>query len=538
MHAYYPLVVVFLMAFAWFLCLNLFASDWLIGYDVYYHARHAASLWRGEAMSLPVFSTISREQSDLYYLYHWSLAPFTAWFTGDNYQALITGTKIHNALAIATMLSVFFWLLRSLLKESGAADSNRTTSRATLGTVLLLAISPMFRIRLFDARPHIVSITLLLLIVYFLWRQKKWPIFVIAAISPLTYSVSFFVLIPVVLYILSDWLFYRTRYPSRTAASFSLMAIAGLIFGILLHPDPQHYLFNAYSLHARALITNYTEHLPEGSELSPLEVWSGDWLWVAVIVASVITQLGPSTLRKKPRTRQHFFEYYLLIQAAFFTPLAVIVSRTVEYAVPFVILYSTLVLARSSTVSMAQLAHRLHFLKFLRPLRRRPAIVILALVLYASIALSLKARSFSRYIPPPDATYQAAQIIKENSEMQDIVFFTAFSDYPQLVFFNNDNRYITGMGAIFTYAFSPQKYWLWQHTAAADEKICAAATCEESTHDLHQAIAQEFGAKFVYLNFRHNVEPLRQKLATDPRFTEVFRDSAEPEIMVYKVNEP
>lgn len=115
---YWPLLVFVAYALS-FAAFNFASSDGLIGFDVYYHARHANSFRTGEEISLPVFSTLSREQSSLYWLYHLSLAPFTAAFTGENFSALIIGTKIHNSLALASLLTVFFCLARYLFEASG-----------------------------------------------------------------------------------------------------------------------------------------------------------------------------------------------------------------------------------------------------------------------------------------------------------------------------------------------------------------------------------------------------------------------------------
>jgi hypothetical protein len=232
--------------------------------------------------------------------------------------------------------------------------------------------------------------------------------------------------------------------------------------------------------------------------------------------------------------------------------MAVTISRAVEYALPCTLLYITVALARSGpgllkqteevlTEAAQRISKIFRVLLVLtgqvKRLSQRTMLLTFLTALYGITLLSLDAVNMDRYHPKYHTIKGAAEVIRKNSQDGEIVFFLDFSDYPGLVFFNNQNRYITGMGSIFTYTHAAHTYWLWHHVVIGDKKICSQRTCEQGTHDIYDVIHGEFNAAFVFLDYRDGDNPLIEKIREDARFTELFRADDQAKIVVYKVNE-
>ena len=112
--------------------------------------------------------------------------------------------------------------------------------------------------------------------------------------------------------------------------------------------------------------------------------------------------------------------------------------------------------------------------------------------------------------------------------------------YPSLVLFDPHDRYIMGMGSIFTYLYSRDLYWHYVHIVRGDE-ICPRRKCAEgSGSDLYDTLKEVFKASYVFIDeegpgAKGKATPEFVKhMDEDERFTKAYIDPDYPSVSVYK----
>lgn len=522
-------LLVFIFFLFLFLIINFSATPLASPDDTYYHIKHAQTYWSGEKMNMPVFSSLDYPGADLYLGYHLLLAPFTFAFNGSNYTALLAGSKIFHSIAVALIFTTFYLIARQLLQDHTKQNYAAYFSFLALaGTFFLFIGSLNFTNRLLFQRPHVISITLLLLGFYFTIKKKYRWLFLVSASFPLLYSVSFIILIPPLIYAICWHLYNRTWHLAKQAYFPLIVTLLGLALGILLHPDSLHYLYNAYYVHLLAIINLYLHATIEGSELYAARKLHIELLWLIpyLTILSYVTY-GYFMDKKFPRIITFTFEkFYLSALTLFFFILAIIIQRAIEYLIPFVSLFLVWVTSEDLLPVIKK--------KYLLSMRAIFIIATSAYFIFVATHFIWQTKS----LPPYDRYKNAARFIQENSAPGSIIFTQAFSNYPQLVFFNNYNRYVMGMGSIFTYVNRPDLYWLYHHIIKQG-KACPQKNCGPADFiSAHEAINNYFNAKFVFYDASNVINELGDKeflrdLEHDPRFKKIFTDKNFPEISVY-----
>ncbi len=529
----WPACLVFIAFAALFLVISFAGPSLASPFDPYYHLKHAQTYWSGEDMNMPVFSTMNSPGADLYVGYHLLIAPFTYFFNGSNYQALINGFKVFHAAAAALLFFAFYLIFKSILRDYVKKIKHSDAVKiALLATLFLFLISPGFTSRMLYQRPHVISTILLLLAFYFTLTKKHWLLFLTAAVSPLLYSISFVVLIPAFFYAACYHLYYRTPRLNYRVHAPLIYALLGLAAGIWLHPHSLHYIYNAYFVHILAVIRVYTEPMSlEGAELYAARNLHHEIAWLVALLFFFVHLYYARFIDKKMpcRVRMSFPKFYLLGLTLFFFILGIFIQRAIEYLIPFAVL----LLAWAAADDLAPLIR-----KIVPPPRY---LLLLPLAVFFLVETAYYSESIGS-LPAYDQTRSAAEFIKNNSSPGDTVFHRRFSDYPRLVFFNSQNRYIMGMGAVFTYVHSPRKYLLYRHIAvegrACFEKECSA----DNEISVYEAMRREFNASFVYYEKPggenkedEHEDKFFQALREDERFKKVYTDKNYPEIMVYSL---
>jgi hypothetical protein len=480
--------------------IKLSSPAFLSSADPYYHIKHANTYWTGEKMGLPVFSTINKDGADLYPLYHLALAPFTAFFKGDNYEVLIIGSKIFHSIIAALFLAVFFEVARRVLRQGRHKYSeSRTVFWAVVGTFFLFVAPFTFAFRLFLPRPHLFAMLAVFLSFYFLLRKRYLPLFLLAAAFPLFYSVSFLILIPVFIYIFCDLLYNRACLKKLKSYLPLAPVLGGLSLGVWLHPQPLHYLYNGYLIHILALFHRFKLNVIEGAELYAYDLTPRDWIWFVPLIMVMVFFITRLIGWRNMRRALTFGQFYLLTLAFSFMWVFIVVERATEYFMPLAVLamlwvavdhaYPSFKRAVESPKQTAAAGkpdagvggstrrkaeellrgfmsalweRRLFFRSFFLAVL---GAYFLGTLISLAYQMSLGASDLEKYSA-------AARFMREHSQEGDIVFHPQFENYPRLVFLNNKNRYIAGMGSTFTYQYDPAKYWLWRHIVEGEDIIC------------------------------------------------------------------
>lgn len=515
--------------------------------DPYYHITHAQSIWSGTAMSLPQISSIGEVQPILWHTFHLFLSPFTAFFSGNNFETLIAGAKVGYSVLFGLFFVLFYYTVSRLLAATTAITPKNLRLYGLASLLMVVALSPSFTYRIFMLRPHIISIAIILLSILFIMRKDWMPLFLTAAIFPFAYSSFYLILIPPLIYILAKGSYHFLKERQTGFFTPLLLVISGSAFGIVLHPDSLDYLYNALYVPISSILARFFTNLPLGAELYSPSIFKGELAWLIPLTA-IIGIFGIYIIdRKKAPDSLAFKEWFLLSLCAGYLLLFIGISRSSEYLIPLTVILFIIT-----------------FVNFALPLTQRipallqdsfPGVSRLTKEFFAAknkiffqklflgifVALSTLNLIFVGLMlskQPAHTLFQpASKYIQNRAAPGETIFHDAWGDYPRLVFFNKNNQYLMGMGPVYTYYHDTDLYWLWHHLASSPY-VCPKKECTEDTHqDPYTVIREKFDARFVFT--AHEVDTtteFEKKIETDPRFQKALSYTREgKDVVVYRL---
>lgn len=552
-------VAVFLLFASVFNLIYSLSAGYMVVDDIYYHAAHAISYFQGTVFKYPVFSTYSTRPVDLYYGYHWLMSLFVRSFDGHNFGAILRNLEFMNSLLASLYLTVLYLITDNLLRIHFNLSRVKSMTLAFVSVTALYAISPVFDFRLIIIRPHVFSSLFMLLSFYFVSRGKVWPIFLLSVILPFFYSLSLLLVIPPLVYAVCLCWYKQFKVGVKDWSYPLLFTLIGLLIGIMLRPDSLNYLYNGYFIHLMALVTSKLALTSEGTELYKTIPTYIDLLWFMPFAVSISAYAFRYIKLRSFEKTLSLFRFYLSVMTVSLFILFMVFNRASEYFFPFLALFVTLtlyevftlpvdhwfkILPKGNSVSywFPEVLKEL-YQWFIKNKKVSKIVSITALILFfCSVTFGLLNLLIKQM---PEDRYQAgAQFIEVDSGGQGIVFTQFFHLYGPLVFYNPKNQYIMGMGSIFTYEYSKELYYLWQHIVSG-EKICPKENCVETDEslDLYDTLKSRFKANYVFMDSSTKVGTLSvdntpkfsAELEKDARFLKVFTDPKYPEIIVYKL---
>jgi hypothetical protein len=126
----------------------------------------------------------------------------------------------------------------------------------------------------------------------------------------------------------------------------------------------------------------------------------------------------------------------------------------------------------------------------------------------------------------PNRYRGAATWLRKYSPPGSVVFNAGWGAFPDLFFWNQQNRYINGMDPIFMYAFDQKLYWEAHHLASgrATRVTCALPACQESeVRDTYAVLTNDFKASYLFVEKR--LTPLLYEYGrSDSRFRLLYED--------------
>ncbi len=459
------------------------------GFDAYRHVKQASRLISepramfADPWHLAYFWP---KPVDAWFGYHLLLSPFTLLFD------LITAVKLFSSLIFGATAYVMFLLLRHLNL------SHR------IGWVLLtMTGSAVVLTRATTVRPYMLSVFLTLLAA--LWAAKSQPVklALISALHALSYSMFFLVVMaPAV------WLLVRR---DRRSLITALACGVGVCAGVLANPYfPESLRFDI--IQASVVQTGLKAHVQLGGELLPV---TSPWFLAGAIPVFVLWGIALFFyIRDWKRTKLSPFSNLCLIVSIATLIGTFRVGRTIDFYVPFAILFSAAVLEP-------------HLAKI-----KKDLIYIAALL---ALVCGFNVFSAYKYVlaTPPLAKYRGAAEYLRTHAPDELVVNAQWADYQFLFFLNSRNRYLIGIEPTFMYVRDPQKYWLWQHIAYDDATTCPSEHCADSERvPIASTVRNELGSQ--YLLAEHAMNPrVEAALRQDSSVQEVYRDSA---FSVFKIN--
>ena len=465
-----------------FLALILLSSSIAGGDDAYRHVRFAHRLvtepraalsdpWR-----LPYFWP---KPWDVWFGYHLLLAPFTL------VLPLIVSVKLLGALLWG--LTVF--VLLRFLDALGARWSRVWVILAVAGSTVVL-----YRAAL--VRPFLFSILLVLLATRYVIEDRPRRLAAVCFLHALSYSIFFFPAIPAGLYLL-------IRRDRRMVIAVA-WCVFGMLAGLAANPFFPENIKVSWQAALEPFLGEAAAVLDLGGELRPM---NAGWILTALPVFAVwLPALAALCVRLK-RQRPTAPQTLLLGISVLFLASAFRTARSMDYFVPFAVLFAASILSAWIETHREKAAYGFGFL-----------FLMSGFLLVPAMGTMRDAPSIDRF--------RAASEFLARQEPDALVVNTHWQHYTVLYFWNWRSRYVAGIDPSFWYAHDVRRYWLWRHMADDQLPVCAQSDCRNAELvRLEDAVTIGLGGRYVIVDRQENPK-LDAALRGNQRMHEAFRDAA------------
>lgn len=568
---------IFLFAFSFTIIPQLFVPEFTSSDDPYYHVSHAHAYWSNTSIEYPSFSTLSTRPVDLWFLYHVLMAPFTFLFNGTNHEVLVLGSKFYHAFLASLFALLLYFTAKSYadkvrplyLKQmnlSGASLAGILSPHiiGVCSVMALIAVSDLFSARIFVlTRPHVLMIILTLLAAWSIISGRLWLLFLASALAPLSYSFSLLVFTPALALFLSSLIIELSWSSVQRALVPLLITAAGITLGVFLHPGSENYLFNAWMVPALSLLTALSRTLvpggPQGETATPAEFAAlPDMGLVYLVLLALATTLCIARivgyLRRKRSAASEYTpgartELMFFIIGAGFSFIMIFIQRAVEYAAPFLMVALVTYLGlfivpktRSIHESFAARpgeigdAYR-SLINLIGSLSRERPIKIATYVFLISTFIIIP---FTRNVVLVYTNrhslheYKAAANFIYGNASGGTTLLAEFNYYPQLVFFEPEAKYSSGMDPRFTHLFN-EELGVDAENFSRGKPICGKRVCVNTAlKDAYETL-KGYGITLIFANASSTSTHILKSLEADSRFKKVFSDPHYPQISVYSL---
>jgi hypothetical protein len=226
--------------------------------------------------------------------------------------------------------------------------------------------------------------------------------------------------------------------------------------------------------------------------------------------------------RSLSRADRTFLWSSLALAAVFFVATVAITKRTTPLWATFSVVFAAKVFA-----CFLDPAHRSE-----RPFLKEDARLIIAFavaaifvaMLWDGIDQSVLQRRWLSI--DPYRMRASADWLKSHARPGDIVFNVNWDAFPELFFWDTDQRYVSGLDPVFLFAYSRDLYWKshYLQTGAATDHTWGSAQEVGRGEDTYAVLRQDFKASYVVLSTGRNAA-LYRYMVGDGRFTAGFRDA-------------
>jgi hypothetical protein len=438
---------------------------------------------------------------DQHFLYHVFLMPFT------HLMNPIQGAKLATVFLGSGLLMLFYWLLRS-----------QKIKFAFGFTLALLATMPfVFRINLVKA--PVVSVILLILGLYLLFKHHYKLLFLLSFVFVWAYGGFILIVIFSGLYacvsVAYDWV--RSR---RIGALFMIIthnreirllvvAILGVLAGLIINPYFPHNLNFYWHQLVQIGIINYRSIIPVGNEwysYSFFDLTANTALVTILVLASVLA----SVIQWRVPTKKTVT--LLLIYILFFA-FTLKSRRYVEYYVPFGILFSAFALGQH----LYHLDWRRVWSKGMDMYLRHRIIGTILVVYFLTTIPTVIIKDVNSTHHDFTSGISVGRFagvsawLSGNSRPGDIIFHSSWDEFPVLFYHNAKDYYIAGLDPTFTYKYSQSLY-----------RQMVDITVGNQLTDLHRLISDNFHASYVLVEANHF--KMDANIRSNAGFTEVYKD--------------
>jgi hypothetical protein len=406
------------------------------------------------------FSWLSDHYADKELLFHLIFAPLTS-------LDYITASRIVGTLCGAGILSAIYVILRmERIRHPG------------VWALLPLAASASFTFRFALVRPHLLSISLALLLLWAIVRNRLWLVATISAVYPWAY-VAFWQIPLLMLVSAETCRFLSIRKIEWRPALTVLLGIAG---GLALHPNVGNLLQLNWIQMTNVLLQNAWSQktgFDLGTEFLPptLATW-----FLKLMLAALMT--GYALIIGWRERKSDMLPLAFTLAALGFGILTARTFRFVEYFVPL----AAVACAFSSRYSAARLL---------------PAAILTLAVIYTMIFGNdtyLRLARRGNDIPPA-----LAEKLRKEIPPGAQVFTPDWQLTGSYLLALPERRFIVALDPTFFAVKDPELYRTWFNIA------------REAPPDLTDVMRQRFNARYVLFFDKPEFRPLLARLSSDSR---------------------
>ncbi len=471
--------------------------------DSFYHARITAlMLDQGSYIKkfpwLPLTS-LADSYIDHHLLYHIFLLPFIALF------GPLWGIKIATTFASGAVFFVFWVLLTRCVP---LPPSKKKAFLVTVFTASLV-FNELFLLRVnLEKIPALGMLwllagiyaitsmrvkTLFFLSLFYVWLHSGWP------------------LLPLVSVV--GWTAYKFE---KKYLWIPIASCAGALSGLIINPYfPTNLSFYLVQIYHVAIIT-YRDLIPIGAEWYPLGFQLIPKSIIAIlglVVGSVVFLTRDVFARAGEKIHRAPQEWFLFLLSLVLLALTMKSARHAEYFIPVATLFSGIIcipiLAQISWSSVKE-----KITSFLAKGFAPTFGVVLFFSLFLLTLLFSVRSVVATFVQKgsQESTKEIAYWLSEHTPPQSIVFNDRWDLFPGLLYYNQNNRYISGLDPTFLYVKDSDQYWLYNALSSGVIQKDSASLIRKNFHADTIVVTKENSA-------------LRAVLKKDPGVTKNFENS-------------
>ncbi len=489
--------LVFTLFFSVFMYVYFSVSTFSSGDDHFFHFRFAHEmLQNGFFESFQNFQSIyfskmaHGNEYFMYYnfLFYLLVIPFTF------ITPLFVSIKLYAVFVAATAFTLLYWCLKKIEIQN-----------PFIWTLVMIAITNTTSIwRFFLSRPYTLAPSLLLLLLYFLYKKNHWGVFILSFLYLFWHSSTFFLPVCVAIgYYIIEW-FYKERGNWKNLVGAIAGTVLAILATLLVNGGFLTFIWDTLVQIYWETIIGKEVNIGEGKELYPVDFFDyiqGNAIIFAVFVMALSVDLFSYFGFKRkydrkvsifedtdqvvgdyfsdvPKERRHLQTTVLILTALFFLGTVTASARFGDYFTFFAALYIALsfdYMRRLVKISGA-------------PLIRQSLLVgttIVLVYMFTSNMLFLQRKiAFGQSLTQ---FYQIGSWLDRNSDPGDIVFMANWSWFPQLYHWSPKNYYNQGLEPRFSYAYDPELFWKGNHIAVLG-MVCDKEECPDKQKLLEEAI--------------------------------------------------
>jgi hypothetical protein len=106
----------------------------------------------------------------------------------------------------------------------------------------------------------------------------------------------------------------------------------------------------------------------------------------------------------------------------------------------------------------------------------------------------------------------ALEYLTERAAADDLIYHNFWSDFAVLYHYRPQGRYVVALDPVFMYRKDPERFRLMLEGYRG------------RAHDLHAIVADEFGARWIFISHFPAMAPFGLLVRRDPRFERVYSD--------------